>query len=116
MLHLNEKQVAQIEKLINLLDEGFFKGVGDQLLHQQADGNVEIVISLGNTLDRQRGTSKIETTIVVNQSMITEGVLRHYYADLDEAIESIGAWHSKLFEIPEDVRVSETTAKLRLVK
>jgi hypothetical protein len=64
MLHLNEVQVAQIEKLIGLLDEGFFETLAHNPIHQQTDGNVEIVISLGNTLDRAKATQRLKPRLL----------------------------------------------------
>jgi hypothetical protein len=114
MLHLNPTQIAQIEEIINLLDLGFFEGVKSTVMHQRTDGNVEFVISLGNTMDRAKGNSKVETTVVVYSSMMVEGQTRHFYASLEEALESVREWHGKMFGT--NVRVSEEMPPLRLVK
>lgn len=114
MLHLNQTQIKQVEELVHLLDMGFFEGVKTSSLHQRTDGNVEFVISLGNTMDRAKGNSKVETTVVVYSSMMAEGQTRHFYASLEEALEAVNEWHKKLFTT--DVRVSEEVPILRLVK
>jgi hypothetical protein len=49
--------------------------------------------------------------------MIEDGVARHFYADLDEALGAVQAWHDKLFDREsKDVRVSEKKPQLRIVK
>ena len=117
MLHLNSEEITKFERIVTLLDECFYEGVKTNSLHEQTDGNVEIVISLGNTLERAKGTSKVETTIVVNFSMIEEGKTRHFFASFDEALETIQSWHNKFFEIDAgDVRVSQEVPRLRIVK
>jgi monomeric isocitrate dehydrogenase len=117
MLHLNAKQVSQIERIINLLDEGFYHSVKDTVLHQHTDGNVEFLISLGNTLERAKNNAKVETTVIVYSSMMEEGQTRHFYASLEEALEAVEAWHKELFLIDgQTVRVSEEYPQLRLVE
>lgn len=117
MLHLDAKQVRQIERIINMLDEGFYRAVGDKALHQHTDGNVEFVISLGNTLERAKNTAKVETTVIVYSSMMQEGQTRHFFATLEEALEAVEEWHHELFASDgEDVRVSQIYPQLRLVE
>jgi hypothetical protein len=114
MLHLSPEQIAQVEEMVNLLDEGFYTSVGKNALHQQVDGNVEFVISLGNTLDRARGISKVESTVVVYSSMMAEGQSRLFFASIEEALEAVKKWHQDLVSV--DVRVSEERPQLRVVK
>ena len=116
MLHLNEVQVKQVERLITLLDDGFYRCIGDSPLHQQADGNVEFLVSLGNTIERAKGTSKVETSVVVYSSQMVEGQTRHFYANLDEALSAVEAWHKKISGFEDDVRVSEESPHLRIVR
>lgn len=117
MLHLNAEQVAQVEQIVNLLDECFYEGVKTNSLHQQTDGNVEFVVSLGNTLERAKGTAKVETTVVLYASMVDKDKTRHFFATLEEALEAVQSWHRELFGTDSaDVRVSEEKPKLTLVK
>jgi hypothetical protein len=117
MLHLNATQVAQVEKIVTLVDECFFESVKTNPLHQQSDGNVEFVVSLGNTMERAKGTSKVETTIVVNASTIEEGKTRHFFASLEEALETVEGWHKELFQVNDDgVRVFHEKPHLTIVK
>lgn len=114
MLHLNPIQVKQVEEIIFYLDDGFFRSVKDSVIHQQSDGNVEIVISLGNTMERAKNTSKVETSIVVYSSFMHGEHTRGYYASLEEALEAVREWHLSL--LGEGVRVSEERPQLRVVK
>lgn len=117
MLHLNPEQVAQVEEIVTLLDECFYEGVKTNSLHQQTDGNVEFVISLGNTLERAKRTSKVETTIVLYASMVDKDKTRHFFATFEEALEAVKSWHSKLFDTDvSDVRVSQEKPHLTIVK
>lgn len=117
MLHLNPTQVTQVEQIITLLDECFYESIKSNPLHQQTDGNVEFVISLGNTMERAKGTSKVETTIVVYASTIEKDTPRHFFASIDEALDAVQGWHEKLFDgNDEGVRVFHEKPHLTIVK
>jgi hypothetical protein len=117
MLHLNAIQVAQVERIVTLVDECFFESVKSNPLHQQTDGNVEFVVSLGNTMERAKGTSKVETTVVVYASTIEKDKARHFFASLDEALETVEGWHKELFGSNEEgVRVFQEKPHLTIVK
>lgn len=117
MLHLSATQVAQFERIVVLLDECFYESVKTNPLHQHTDGNVEIVVSLGNTLERAKGNSKIETTIVLYASTIDKDKPRHFFASLEEALEAVEGWHKELFgSNDEGVRVFHEKPHLTIVK
>lgn len=114
MLHLNPIQIRQIEEILHYLDSSFYIAVKDNPLHQQSDGNVEIVISLGNTVERAKNTSKVETSIVVYSSMMHKEHTRGYYASLEEALDAVRDWYFSLSS--DGVRVSEERPQLRVIK
>jgi len=117
MLHLNQHEINQVEQIMKLLDEGFYQSLKATPLHQISEGNVEFVFSLGNTIERAKGTNKIELSVVVNSSMMEKDKNRHYFASLDEALEAVHKWHSELFgESGDVVRVSEKKPQLTVVK
>lgn len=117
MLHLNATQVAQVEQIVLLLDECFYESVKGNPLHQQTDGNVEIVVSLGNTMERAKSNSKIETTIVLYASTIDKDKPRHFFASFEEALEAVQGWHKELFQGNDvGVRVSQEKPHLTIVK
>lgn len=117
MLHLSKEQVADIQKLADLLDACVYHNVENGSVISPTDGNIEFVFSLGNSIQRAKNTSDIELTVIVYASMIEKDVLRFFYSSVNEALEDVTGWHKSFFpEKYEDVRVSQQRANLRIVK
>jgi len=117
MLRPNPQEVAEIESLAQLLDECVFHNIKNGNVISPTDGNIEFVFSLGNAMQRDKKTSQVELSVILNASMIEADKTRFFYASVGEALVMVQEWHRSFF--PEQYVVTVTDEKpiqLRIVK